>query len=144
MRAALTRAWAAWRFLLAPVAILIAWQALGARGLINVSSMPDPAAFARSASLLRPLPSEIADADATLAIENHGCESANLQPIRDDELVLPTCGSPLPDITRGIVKSIAREGGLGVSERNVSISEFYNADEAFICGTVDEIAGGGD
>lgn len=44
-------------------------------------------------------------------IENHECGSANLQPIRDDELVLPTCGSPLPDITRGIVKSIAREGG---------------------------------
>lgn len=59
MRAALTRARAAWRFLLAPVAILIAWQALGARGLINVSIMPDPAAFARSASLLRPLPSEL-------------------------------------------------------------------------------------
>lgn len=59
MRAALTRARAAWRFLLVPVAILIAWQALGARGLINVSIMPDPAAFARSASLLRPLPSEL-------------------------------------------------------------------------------------
>lgn len=27
-----------------------------------------------------------------------------------------------------------------MSERNVSISEFYNADEAFICGTVGEIA----
>lgn len=110
------------------------------RGPINVSIMSDPAAFAHSASLLRPLPSGIADADVTLAIENHECESANLQIIRDDELVLPTCESLLPGITRGIVKSIARAVGLGVSERNVSIFELYNADEAFICGTVDEIA----
>ena len=91
--------------------VLVAWQALGARGPINVSIMSDPAAFAHSASLLRPLPSGIADADVTLAIENHECESANLQIIRDDELVLPTCESLLPGITRGIVKSIARGGG---------------------------------
>lgn len=128
---------AAWRLLLVPVFVLVAWRLLGARGLINVSIMSDPAAFARSASLLWPLPSEIADANVTLANENHECESTNLQLIRDDELVLSTCDSLLPGTTRGIVKSIARAAGLGVSERNVSIFELYNADEAFICGTVD-------
>jgi branched-chain amino acid aminotransferase len=35
---------------------------------------------------------------------------------------------------------IAGECGVPVIERNISVSEFYNADEVFICGTVGEIA----
>ena len=34
---------------------------------------------------------------------------------------------------------MAKEKGYKVIERNISISEFYNADEVFICGTVGEI-----
>ena len=34
---------------------------------------------------------------------------------------------------------IAKDMGMEVQERNVSVSEYYNADEVFICGTVGEI-----
>lgn len=83
-------------------------------------------------------------ADEAVMLDQNGfiaeTNSANLQLIRDDELVMPTCDALLPGITRSIVKSIVRELGLVVVERNVSLSELYNADEAFICGTVGEIA----
>ena len=42
-------------------------------------------------------------------------------------------------ITRKYLIELAKEKGYKVIERNISISEFYNADEVFICGTVGEI-----
>jgi len=45
----------------------------------------------------------------------------------------------LVGITRKYLIELAKEKGYKVIERNISISEFYNADEVFICGTVGEI-----
>ena len=45
----------------------------------------------------------------------------------------------LPGITRRTMIQIAKDMGMEVQERNVSVSEYYNADEVFICGTVGEI-----
>jgi len=45
----------------------------------------------------------------------------------------------LVGITRKYLIDLAKEKGYMVIERNISISEFYNADEVFICGTVGEI-----
>ena len=42
-------------------------------------------------------------------------------------------------ITRKYLIDLAKEKGYKVIERNISISEFYNADEVFICGTVGEV-----
>ena len=42
-------------------------------------------------------------------------------------------------ITRRILIKLVKEKGDKVIERDISISEFYNADEVFICGTVGEI-----
>ena len=42
-------------------------------------------------------------------------------------------------ITRKYLIELAKEKGYKVIERNISISEFYNADEVFICGTGGEI-----
>lgn len=82
-------------------------------------------------------------ADEAIMLDQNGyvaeTNSANLQLIKDDVLVLPTVDSQLPGITRNTIIKIAKELGMEVQERNVSLSEYYNADEVFICGTVGEI-----
>ena len=65
--------------------------------------------------------------------------STNLQLIKDGVLVLPTIDSQLPGITRKTLIGLGKEIGLDVQERNVTVSEFYNADEVFVCGTVGEV-----
>jgi branched-chain amino acid aminotransferase len=42
-------------------------------------------------------------------------------------------------ITRNILIRLVKEKGYKVVERDISISEFYNTNEVFICGTVGEI-----
>lgn len=82
-------------------------------------------------------------ADEAIMLDQNGyvaeTNSTNLQMIKDGVLVLPTLDSQLPGITRKTMIQIAKEMGMEVQERNVSVSEYYNADEVFICGTVGEI-----
>ena len=42
-------------------------------------------------------------------------------------------------ITRRILIRLVKEKGYKVVERDISISEFYNADAVFVCGTVGEV-----
>jgi branched-chain amino acid aminotransferase len=82
-------------------------------------------------------------ADEAIMLDQNGfvaeTNSTNLQLIKDGMLVLPTLDSQLPGITRSTMIKIAGELGMEVQERNVSVSEYYNADEVFICGTVGEV-----
>jgi len=45
----------------------------------------------------------------------------------------------LVGITRNILIRLLKEKGYKVVKRDIFISEFYNADEVFICGTVGEV-----
>ena len=82
-------------------------------------------------------------ADEAIMLDQNGyvaeTNSTNLQMIKDGALILPTLDSQLPGITRKTMIQIAKEMGLEVQVRNVSVSEYYNADEVFICGTVGEV-----
>lgn len=82
-------------------------------------------------------------ADEAIMLDQNGyvaeTNSTNLQMIKDGALVLPTLDSQLPGITRRTMIQIAKDMGMEVQERNVSVSEYYNADEVFVCGTVGEI-----
>ena len=55
-------------------------------------------------------------------------------------MLTPHADSCLPGITRGTVISIAREAGIPFTERNVSLTEIYTADEVFTTGTVGELS----
>ena len=83
-------------------------------------------------------------ADEAIMLDQNGfvaeTNSTTLLMVKDGEIVIPTTDCILVSITRKIVMAIAAENNIPCVERNVSISEFYNADEAFICGTVGEIA----
>ena len=59
--------------------------------------------------------------------------------IKDGIVSTPTTKYILVGITREIILNMAMENNYKVEERDISISEFYNADEVFICGTVGEI-----
>ena len=82
-------------------------------------------------------------ADEAIMLDQNGyvaeTNSTNLQMIKDGALILPTLDSQLPGITRKTMIQIAKEMGMEVEVRNVSVSEYYNADEVFICGTVGEV-----
>lgn len=82
-------------------------------------------------------------ADEAIMLDQNGyvaeTNSTNLQMIKDGALILPTLDSQLPGITRKTMIQIAKEMGMEVQVRNVSVSEYYNADEVFICGTVGEV-----
>ncbi|MEZ5058012.1 MAG: aminotransferase class IV [Saprospiraceae bacterium] len=76
-------------------------------------------------------------------LDQHGfvseCNSVNIFMIKDGKVFTPTPDNCLPGITRGLVLEIARENGIKAEERNLSVTEFYNADEVFTTGTMGEL-----
>lgn len=59
--------------------------------------------------------------------------------VKNDELVTPPLGTILAGITRSTVIQIARDEGLSVTERSISLDEVFEADEAFFTGTAAEV-----
>ena len=59
--------------------------------------------------------------------------------VKDGTLLTPTTKYIIIGITRGLIMKTAAEKGVTVIEQDLSLYEFYNADEVFICGTVGEI-----
>lgn len=82
-------------------------------------------------------------ADEAIMLDVNGfvaeTNSATIFMIKNDVLLTPTTKYILPGITRKILIDIASEHHYEVVETDLSLSEFYNADEVFICGTVGEI-----
>ena len=59
--------------------------------------------------------------------------------VSGDRLLTPHADSCLPGVTRRVVLEIARSCGIPASERNVSLSELYTAEEVFVTGTMGEL-----
>lgn len=82
-------------------------------------------------------------ADAALLLDNLGFVSetndCNIFMTRRGILFTPHADACLPGITRGKVIRIARELNIRVEEKNLSLTEFYNADEVFTSGTMGEL-----
>lgn len=83
-------------------------------------------------------------ADEAIMLDERGfvaeTNSTNIQFIKDDTLYMPLASYQLPGITRGLIQTLAPEIGLNVVEKDCSLTEFYNADEVFLSGTVGELA----
>jgi branched-subunit amino acid aminotransferase/4-amino-4-deoxychorismate lyase len=81
--------------------------------------------------------------DEALMLDIHGfaseTNSTNVFFVKRGELLTPHADACLPGITRQEVIDIARDEGITVHERNISISEVYSADEMFCTGTVGEL-----
>jgi branched-chain amino acid aminotransferase len=68
--------------------------------------------------------------------ETNAC---NVFMIKNKELHTPLPVACLPGITRGLMIQLARQLGITVLERNISLVEMYNADVVFTTGTMGEL-----
>lgn len=94
-------------------------------------------------NILAKIQANVAGADAGLMLDRNGFVSelndANLFMAQGGKLYTPHADACLHGITRSLVIDIAWETGLEVIERNLSLTEFYTADEVFCCGTMGEL-----
>ncbi|MBI5914289.1 MAG: aminotransferase class IV [Bacteroidetes bacterium] len=94
-------------------------------------------------NILAKLEANYAGADEAIMLDMHGyvseTNSVNIFCIRNGQVLSPTADSCLPGITRGLVIEICRENGIPIAERNLSVMEFYTADEVFCSGTMGEL-----
>ncbi|MDH4070039.1 MAG: aminotransferase class IV [Ignavibacteria bacterium] len=85
----------------------------------------------------------VAGVDAAVMLDVNGFVSelndTNLFMVKDGRLFTPHADACLHGITRGVVIGIARKLNIPVTERNLSLTEFYNADEVFGTGTMGEL-----
>ncbi|MEO1052865.1 MAG: aminotransferase class IV [Bacteroidota bacterium] len=94
-------------------------------------------------NILAKIQANVSGVDAAIMLDDNGFVSelndTNLFMIKKGVLYTPQADACLNGITRGMVIDIARETGVSVIERNLSLSEFYNADEVFATGTMGEL-----
>lgn len=82
-------------------------------------------------------------ADAAIMLDNLGFVSetndCNIFMVKKGVLLTPHADACLTGITRETTIKLAQELNITCIERNISIGEFYNADEVFITGTMGEL-----
>lgn len=94
-------------------------------------------------NILAKIEANFAGADDALMLDVHGFVSetnaTNVFMVRNGVLYTPYADACLPGITRGIVLELASQIGMPAISRNLSVTEFYNADEVFVTGTMGEL-----
>ena len=95
-------------------------------------------------SILAKIEANNAGADEAIILDTHGymCEATgeNIFVVKNGKLYTsPRASGALPGITASVIKRIAAELGYEVIERNLTVTELYEADEAFLTGTGAEI-----
>ena len=94
-------------------------------------------------NIIAKIQANVAGADAAIMLDEHGFVSelndTNLFMVKGGNIYTPHADNCLHGITRQLVIELAVELGIPISERNLSLTEFYNADEVFACGTMGEL-----
>ena len=94
-------------------------------------------------NILAKIEANYCGADAAIMLDNLGFVSetndCNIFMTRKGVLLTPHADACLPGVTRATVIRIANELNIPIAERNISIAEFYNADEVFTTGTMGEL-----
>lgn len=94
-------------------------------------------------NILAKIESNYAGADEALMLDINGfvaeTNSCNIFMIKDNVLLTPHADACLPGITRKKVLQLAKELQIPAIERNISLSEMYNADFVFTTGTMGEL-----
>ena len=95
-------------------------------------------------NILAKIEANVAGVDDAIMLDIHGFVSetnaTNIFLVKRGQLMTPHADSCLPGITRALVMQLARQNGIALVERNISIAEVYSADELFTTGTMGELA----
>lgn len=90
-------------------------------------------------NILAKIEANVAGVDDAVMLDLQGflseTNATNIFIVRRGELLTPRADSCLPGITRAVVLTLAQDDGIRTTERNLSLSELYCADEAFTTGT---------
>lgn len=94
-------------------------------------------------NILAKIQANVAGADAAIMLDDNGfvaeLNDTNLFMIKDQKVFTPHADACLHGITRGLVIELCRELEIPLEERNLSLTEFYTADEVFATGTMGEL-----
>ena len=94
-------------------------------------------------NILAKIQANIAGVDAAVMLDDRGfvaeLNDVNLFMAKNGTLFTPFANACLHGITRGLVMEIAASLGIPVQEKNLSLTEFYAADEVFTSGTMGEM-----
>jgi branched-chain amino acid aminotransferase len=94
-------------------------------------------------NILAKIQANIAGVDGALMLDQHGfiaeLNDTNLFIVKDGTVFTPYADACLHGITRGLVTQLCTEKAIACEERNLSLTEAYNADEVFATGTMGEL-----
>jgi branched-chain amino acid aminotransferase len=94
-------------------------------------------------NILAKIEANVAGADDALMLDMNGfvaeTNATNLFMVKKQTLYTPFADACLPGITRQLVITMAGELGISLIEKNLSLTEFYTADEVFTTGTMGEL-----
>jgi branched-chain amino acid aminotransferase group I len=95
-------------------------------------------------NILAKIEANVAGVDDALMLDLDGfvaeTNATNVFCVKQGKLVTPTPTACLPGLTRKLVLEVAQLEGIVVQERQVSLTEFYTADEVFTTGTMGGLA----
>ena len=95
-------------------------------------------------NILAKIEANHAKADDALMLDLNGfvaeTNATNIFMIKNGAVLTPFADACLPGITRGLIIKICRENKIPIFEKNISVTEFYNADQVFTTGTMGELA----
>ncbi|MEM9675964.1 MAG: aminotransferase class IV [Bacteroidota bacterium] len=94
-------------------------------------------------NILAKIQANVARVDAAIMLDAYGFVSelndTNLFMVKHGKLFTSHADACLPGITRGLVLEMAKSLGIVTVEKNLSLTEFYTADEVFATGTMGEL-----
>lgn len=94
-------------------------------------------------NILAKIQANVAGVDAAVMLDHQGfvaeLNDTNIFMIRNGKIFTPFADACLHGITRGLVIEICNDNGISFEERNLSLAEFYTADEVFATGTMGEL-----
>jgi branched-chain amino acid aminotransferase len=94
-------------------------------------------------NILAKIQANVAGMDAGLMLDTNGfvaeLNDINLFMIKEGIVYTPFADACLHGITRGLVLELCKDNNIPIEERNLSLTEFYTADEVFGSGTMGEL-----
>jgi branched-chain amino acid aminotransferase len=94
-------------------------------------------------NILAKIQANVAGKDAGLMLDERGfvaeLNGSNLFMVKNNTVYTPYAHACLPGITRNTVIDLCQRLGIAIQERDISLSEMYNADGVFATGTMGEL-----